>query len=52
VESRSGWDSITAVQNGALYEIDADIVSRAGPRIVEALRAIAKMIHPEIFGEP
>lgn len=52
LESRSGWDSITAVQNDAVYGIDADLVSRGGPRIVDALRLIAQMIHPEIFGEP
>lgn len=52
VTSRSGWDSITAVQNGALYEVDVDLVSRGGPRIVEALILIARMVHPEIFGQP
>jgi iron complex transport system substrate-binding protein len=52
VETRSGWGSITAVQNGALYEINADIISRSGPRLVDALEEIAMMVHPEIFGEP
>ncbi|MFH1327667.1 MAG: ABC transporter substrate-binding protein, partial [Candidatus Bathyarchaeota archaeon] len=52
VSSRPGWGSITAVQNGALYEINADIISRTGPRLVDALEAIAKMVHPEIFGQP
>ena len=52
VESRPGWDTITAVQNGALYEMNADIISRSGPRIVNALEILAKMVHPEIFGQP
>jgi iron complex transport system substrate-binding protein len=52
VETRPGWDTITAVQNEALYEIDADIISRSGPRIVDALETLAKMVHPEIFGQP
>ncbi len=52
VESRPGWESISAVQNGALYEINADIISRSGPRLVDALELIAKMVHPEIFGQP
>jgi iron complex transport system substrate-binding protein len=52
VEDRPGWDTITAVQNGALYEINADIISRSGPRLVDALEILAKMVHPEIFGEP
>ncbi|MFW6117478.1 MAG: helical backbone metal receptor [Thermoproteota archaeon] len=50
-KSRPGWDSITAVQNDAMYVIESDIISRPGPRIVDALEALAKMIHPEIFGE-
>ena len=52
MESRPGWESISAVQNGALYEINADIISRSGPRLVDALELIAKMVHPEIFGQP
>jgi iron complex transport system substrate-binding protein len=52
VKERPGWDSITAIQNDAIYEINADIVSRTGPRLVDALEAIAKMVHPEIFGQP
>ena len=52
VKDRPGWSSITAVQDDALYGIDAEIVSRTGPRIVEALRAFAQMIHPELFASP
>jgi iron complex transport system substrate-binding protein len=52
VSNRPGWDLITAVQNGAIYEIDSDIISRAGPRLADALEILAKMIHPEIFGQP
>ncbi|MCW4009174.1 MAG: helical backbone metal receptor [Candidatus Bathyarchaeota archaeon] len=50
VKTRSGWDVINAVQNDALYEIDADIISRSGPRLVDALETLAQLIHPEIFG--
>ncbi|KON33493.1 hypothetical protein AC477_01520 [miscellaneous Crenarchaeota group-1 archaeon SG8-32-1] len=52
VKERPGWASITAVKNDAIYEINADIISRTGPRLVDALEAIAKMVHPEIFGQP
>jgi len=52
VENRPGWDLISAVQNDAIYEINADIISRSGPRLADALEALAKMIHPEIFGQP
>jgi len=52
VENRPGWDLISAVQDDALYEIKADILSRSGPRLADALEILAKMIHPEIFGQP
>jgi iron complex transport system substrate-binding protein len=52
VINRAGWDLINAVQNDAIYEIDSDIISRGGPRLADALEIIAKMIHPEIFGQP
>ena len=52
VKSRPGWDTITAVKNDEIYEINADIISRSGPRLADALELIAKMIHPEIFGQP
>jgi len=51
VKARPGWDAIKAVQNNGLYTIDADIMSRPGPRIVDALETLAKIIHPEFFGE-
>jgi iron complex transport system substrate-binding protein len=40
-----------AVKNGRVYKIDADIISRPGPRLIEALEQIAKMLHPEKFPE-
>jgi iron complex transport system substrate-binding protein len=52
VKNRDGWDLISAVQNDKIYEINADIISRSGPRLADALEQMAKMIHPEIFGQP
>ncbi|MCK4476703.1 MAG: ABC transporter substrate-binding protein [Methanophagales archaeon] len=39
--------SVNAVSDNRVYVIDADIVCRAGPRIVDALEEMAEMIHPE-----
>lgn len=52
VKNRAGWELISAVQNNAIYEINSDIISRSGPRLAEALGVLAKIIHPEIFGQP
>ena len=41
VAARPGWDSLSAVQTGNVVELDADIASRWGPRIVELAASIA-----------
>lgn len=41
---------INAVRNDRVYLIDADTVSRSGPRIVDALEEVARILHPELFG--
>ena len=41
VAARPGWDVMTAVQSGAVVELDSDVASRWGPRIVEFAQAIA-----------
>ena len=49
VRERPGWGVITAVKEGAIYDIDDDLISRPGPRIVDGLETVAKIIHPELF---
>jgi iron complex transport system substrate-binding protein len=41
---------VDAFKNGRVYSINADLTNRPGPRIVEGLETMARMIHPEIFG--
>jgi iron complex transport system substrate-binding protein len=47
VSARPGWDSIPAVQNGRIHPVDPDIVSRPGPRLIEALQTLAALLYPE-----
>jgi iron complex transport system substrate-binding protein len=49
IVNRSGWSNIIAIKERKIYVIDADIVSRPGPRIVLGLEQFAKCIHPEMF---
>lgn len=49
VRKESLLETIDAFKYNQIYTIDADIVSRTGPRIVEALEEMARIIHPEIF---
>lgn len=38
-----------AVKNAKVFKINADLLSRPGPRIVDALEQIAQALHPEVF---
>jgi len=52
VAARPGWDEISAVVNKRIVELseaDIDIVSRPGPRVVDALELIARTLHPDAF---
>lgn len=46
---RAGWGSIAAVRTGRVYSIDADIMSRGGPRLADAVVEMAKLVHPDLF---
>ena len=41
-----------AGKNNRVYQMDADLANRHGPRIVEALEEFAYFIHPEVFNNP
>jgi len=49
IKARPGWSQITAVKENRIYSIDDNIVARPGPRMVDALESLAKIIHPELF---
>jgi len=46
------WPTLTAVKNQRLHVIDASLVDRPTPRLLDGLEAFARIIHPEIFGVP
>ncbi|MGX9133101.1 ABC transporter substrate-binding protein [Rummeliibacillus sp. JY-2-4R] len=49
VKKRQGFDSITAVKNNAVVQVDANLTSRTGPRLAEGLEEVAKAVYPEAF---
>lgn len=49
VRARTGWEDLTAIQKGSLFVFDDNLVSRPGPRLVEGLEAMARLLHPELF---
>jgi iron complex transport system substrate-binding protein len=44
LKTRSGFADVTAVRNGQVIELDDDIASRWGPRIVDLLRVVADAV--------
>jgi len=43
------WRGVTAVKENKIFTIDDDLISRYGPRVVNGLERMAKIIHPELF---
>ena len=43
------WNTIAAVKNKRLHFVPWALVSRPGPRIVQGLAALARVIHPDVF---
>ena len=46
VRSLDGWKTLPAVRTGRVHYIDIDILSRPGPRSVDALEKLAALLHP------
>ena len=49
VKARAGWDALKAVKDGKIFIFDDNTVSRPGPRLVDGLEAMAKLLHPDLF---
>lgn len=47
--ARPGWSELSAVESGQVHAIDTNWIDRPGPRLVDALEAMARAIHPELF---
>ncbi|GGQ98437.1 ABC transporter substrate-binding protein [Deinococcus ruber] len=51
-QARPGWNTLSAVAAGRVFQPtpeENDALSRPGPRLAVALRALAKFLHPERF---
>jgi iron complex transport system substrate-binding protein len=50
VADRPGWRELSAVREGHVVAYPDDLVTtRPGPRIVDGLEALARIVHPEAF---
>lgn len=49
---RERWErfrGLPAVRAGRLHDVDGSVLHRYGPRVVEGLETLARLIHPEAF---
>ncbi len=49
IVSREGWDTVTAVKNGDVYQIDKNSSSRGSQNIIKALKEMAKAVYPDEY---
>jgi iron complex transport system substrate-binding protein len=49
VKARAGWEALHAVKQDQIFIFDDNLVSRPGPRLVDGLEAMAKLLHPDLF---
>jgi iron complex transport system substrate-binding protein len=49
VYQRTGWSVISAVKDHQVYALNTDESQRAGPRLVDALEQLARILHPSLF---
>lgn len=49
IESRDGWDKITAMKEDRLVPVEDNIVTRIGPRVTDALKQFAEAIYPDKY---
>ena len=47
--ARPGWSAIPAVRDNRMFAINPDLVNRPGPRIVDGIEAMAKLLYPDRF---
>jgi iron complex transport system substrate-binding protein len=52
VAARDGWGAIKAVSTGGVVEMDDDIASRWGPRVVDYLRQAGEAVELVVAGQP
>jgi len=48
IAGRAGWGDLTAVQENKIFSFDDNLASRPGPRLVDGLEELLKILHPEL----
>ncbi|MBV6391861.1 MAG: Vitamin B12-binding protein [Anaerolineales bacterium] len=48
VGERPGWADLTAVKENRIFAFDDNLATRPGPRLVDGLEELLKILHPEL----
>lgn len=46
VKRRANWERLKAVREGRVFAIDADIIDRPGPRLIQAIETLHRLLYP------
>jgi iron complex transport system substrate-binding protein len=52
LRSLPGWFDVPAVQSGQVFAGHTHLFSRSGPRLVDGVEVLARMLHPDVFDAP
>ena len=51
ISQRPGWDALSAVKNGQVYQVEPNPVSRPSQHVIEGIKTLAELIYPEVYAE-
>jgi iron complex transport system substrate-binding protein len=43
------WKALSAVAQDRLYQVRAELVNRPGPRVIDGVQLLARLLHPDLF---
>ena len=52
IAGRAGWDQLKAVQNGQIFNADSNAISRPGPRLMDAVKALFDFVYGAAEEDP
>ena len=52
LRQRTGWADLPATRGGRVYAANTHLFSCSGPRLADGVEVLARLIHPEVVGQP
>jgi iron complex transport system substrate-binding protein len=43
------WKGLSAVSQDRLYQVKAELINRPGPRVIDGVQLLARLLHPDLF---